>query len=82
LRKVGGREKEGVGCWGREVALIQYLTPSTQYPLHCPLFVNFFSALALSFSTTSFRQLFHSFCGKPCEKVAFSGYKFLTNLDF
>lgn len=45
-------------------------------------FVSYFSAFALFLLKTSFRQLFHSFCGKPCAKVAFSGYKFLTNLDF
>ena len=33
-------------------------------------------------SLTPNRKDFHRNCGKPCEKVAFSRYKFLTNLDF
>ena len=33
-------------------------------------------------SLTHFEKDFHKNCGKPCEKVAFSGYKFLTSLDF
>lgn len=33
-------------------------------------------------SLTPNRKDFHKICGKPCEKPAFSRYKFLKNLDF